>query len=396
MLTALLLAQQGVRTRIIDMKSRTATHSYACALHPASLRILERAGIVEDVLELGRSVGTVGVYEGATRHVQAQLSDLPGRYPFAAVLAQFLLEELLEEKLRTAGVPVEWHRRLREISRGANGVDATVEKLHPSGLGHILPELETTGPEPEVVRADFAIGADGHASRLRQQLGISLVRAGDPMLFGVYEFETVEPLDHEMKLVLNGPDFDVLWPLADNKCRWSFQLAPRENPAGFPPGGQARQILVQPPGEWDGFQHLRRLLAERAPWFRPEIKDILWITHVQFERQLVVRYGEGRCWLAGDAAHQASPGGMHSMNRGLLEAADLADNIKSILHGDSDLDMLQDFDRVHRAEWKRLLGLKEPDATPDGLSPWARQHLPTLIGNLPASGEDLQHLLEQL
>ena len=110
----------------------------------------------------------------------------------------------------------------------------------------------------------------------------------------------------------------------------------------------------------------------------------------------MLHYGEGRCWLAGDAAHQASPGGMQSMNLGLAEAADLADKIKSILHGDSDLDMLQDFDRVHRAEWKELLGLKAPDETPETLSPWARQHLPTLLGNLPVSGDDLNHLLKTL
>ena len=205
MLAALLLTQQGVRTRIIDQKSRTATRSYACALHPASLRILERAGIVDAVLDLGRSIGTVGLYEGPAHRAQVKFSDLPGRYPFAMALAQFLLEELLEEKLRTAGVQVEWHRRLCEIGRGADGVDASIEKLVPSGRSYIIPEFETAVQDREQVRAEFVIGADGHASLLRQQLGIGVVRAGAPLLFGVYEFETVEPVDHEMKLVSSNP-----------------------------------------------------------------------------------------------------------------------------------------------------------------------------------------------
>ena len=396
MLTALLLTQQGVRTRIIDQESRTATRSYACALHPASLSILERAGIVDDVLDLGRSVGTVGLYEGPARRAQARLSDLPGQYPFAVVLAQFLLEELLEEKLRAAGVQVEWHRRLREIQRGADGVDAAIEKLAPSGRGDIIPELETAVQDRVQVHADFVVGADGHDSLLRQQLGIGSVRAGDPLLFGVYEIETVEPVDHEMKLVLNDSGINVLWPLADNQCRWSFQIVPAKTAADFPQKDRDRPIIIQPPSDWDSFHPLRRFLAERAPWFQPEIKDILWIAHVQFERQLVLRFGEGRCWLAGDAAHQASPAGMHSMNLGLREAADLAGKIKSILRDHADLDLLQDYDRVHRAEWKRLLGLKAPPEPPDGLSPWARQHFSTLLGNLPASGDDLNLLLEKL
>ena len=147
MLTALLLTHQGVRTRIIDQESRTATRSYACALHPASLAILQRAGILDDALDLGRSVGAVGLYEGPARRAEARLSDLPGPYPFAVVLAQFLLEELLEEKLRAAGVQVEWHRRLREVQRGAGGVDAAIEKLAPSGRGDLIPEAETTVPD---------------------------------------------------------------------------------------------------------------------------------------------------------------------------------------------------------------------------------------------------------
>jgi NADPH-dependent dioxygenase len=396
MLTALLLTQQGVRTRIIDQEARTATRSYACALHPASLSILQRAGIVDAVLDLGRSIGTVGLYEGPARRAQATLSDLPGQYPFAVVLAQFLLEELLEEKLRSAGVRVEWHRRLREIQRSAGGVDATIEKLPPSGRGEIVPEPETPAPDCLHVRADFVVGADGHDSLLRQQLGIGSVRSGAPLHFNVYEVATVEPVDHEMKLILTDAGISVLWPMADNQCRWSFQIAPPKTAADFPHKDRDPLNTIQPPKDWESLLPLRRFLAERAPWFHFEIKDILWIAEVQFQRQLVLRFGEGRCWLAGDAAHQASPAGMHSMNLGLREAADLAGKLKSILRDHADPDVLQDYDRLHRAEWKRLLGFKAPVQPPAGLSAWASRHFSALLANLPASGDDLNHLLEKL
>ena len=72
LLTALLLTRHGVRTRVIDEESRTAAHSYACALHPASLRLLERVGIADEVIELGRRVENVALFEGNERRAQLE------------------------------------------------------------------------------------------------------------------------------------------------------------------------------------------------------------------------------------------------------------------------------------------------------------------------------------
>ena len=52
MLTALLLTRHGIQVRIVDQESRTAAHSYACALHPASLRLLEQIDLAEEVVQL--------------------------------------------------------------------------------------------------------------------------------------------------------------------------------------------------------------------------------------------------------------------------------------------------------------------------------------------------------
>jgi NADPH-dependent dioxygenase len=396
MLTALLLTQHGIRTRIIDQESRTAAHSYACALHPASLGLLERAGIAEDVIELGHRIETVGIYEGAARRTQANFSGLPGRHPFVVVLEQSVLEDLLEQRLRGCGGKVEWNHRLCQIEPGADGVEASIEKLAPSGRGYIIPEFETVVKDRLKGRADFVVGADGHNSLLRQQLDIRSVRAGAAELYAVYEIETVEPADHEMKLVLSDGAVSVLWPLAENKCRWSFQVVPPAAAAEFPQKDRDRLIIVQAPSDWDSLHHLQHFRAERAPWFQAHIKGVIWTAHVQFERQLAAKFGQGRCWLAGDAAHQASPAGMHSMNAGLREAADLADKFKSILRDHADLGVLRNYEEVHRAEWEALLGLKRAAEPPSQLSPWVREHFPVILSSLPASGEDLSHLLEKL
>ena len=421
MLTALLLAGHGLRTRIIDQESRTAAHSYACVLHPASLCLLERAGIAEDVIDLGRRIETVGFYEGPTLRFRLKLSDLPGRYSFAVVLEQSMLENLLEQRLRGAGSRVLWNHRLLEIEPGANGVDACIENLGSSNRDDSIPESETNPKDRLKIHADFVVGADGHNSTLRQQLDIPPVRAGAPELFAIYEVETVDPLDHEMKLVLNKSAMSVMWPLTENKCRWSFQVASRAAAARFPQKDRHRLTSGRTRRELDRMDYLHRFLAERAPWFQPgNCGDIIWAAQAQFERQLALEFGRGRCWLAGDAAHQTCPAGMQSMNLGLVEGADLAGILKSILRDKAQLDLLQTYDRVHRAEWKHLLGLNEPNQPlnafsswvrqrfanilglkkPAGpsrsLPSWARRHFAVILRSLPASGDDLSHLLEKL
>ena len=396
LLTALLLRRHGIGTRIIDQKTRTALHSYACALHPASLCILEQAGILEDAIAMGRRVETVGLYEGAERRAQAALADIPSFYPFVLVLGQFLLEELLEDELRAAGVRVEWGRRLRGIEQGADEVEARVEKLQPIGRGGIIPDFEEDPQDCFQIHADFVVGADGHNSQLRRQLGIGLAQTGSPQMYGVYEIETVEPVDHEMKLVVSDAGISVLWPMTNNRCRWSFQIVPPEAPGDSLPDGRELPIRIEPPIEGDSLHELGHFLADRAPWFRHQIKDILWIARAQFERQLAVQFGAGRCWLAGDAAHQAGPAGMQSMNAGLGEAADLADKLKSILRSHSKADLMGSYDLLHRRQWERLPGLNGLAGQPGCLSPWARGHFSILSESLPASGEDLSRLLEKL
>src|SRR5450759_4929123 len=54
LLTAILLAEAGIEVRIIDREGCTTSRSYACALHPRTLKLLEGMGLAAPVLEAGR------------------------------------------------------------------------------------------------------------------------------------------------------------------------------------------------------------------------------------------------------------------------------------------------------------------------------------------------------
>lgn len=413
LLTTLLLRQHGVRTRIIDAESRTTAQSYACALHPSSLCLMECVGLLDEVIELGFRVETLSLYEGEITRANLRLSESPVRYPFALVLEQAVLEDLLEQQLRRTGAKVEWNHRLLAIKASENGIDCGIERMGSSGQKPSMPLIS--------IHADFVVGADGHNSTVRRVLNTRSGRFGAPELFGVYEIETTKPVDRAIKVVLSESANAVLWPLAENRCRWTLQLAPSKVAGDFPRKARKRLTSDRTRMEMKMIDELHDFLRGRVPWFPIQnIAEMNWIAAVQFQRQLAQKFGHGRCWLAGDSAHQTSPMGMQSMNLGLLEAADLANKLKSILRDNVGLEVLQAYNRIHGAHWRHLLGLRGASGRPHSLlswagrqfgtifgvkedvrsrpsfPPWARPHSRTIISSIPSSGDDLNHLLEQL
>ena len=108
------------------------------------------------------------------------------------------------------------------------------------------------------------------------------------------------------------------------------------------------------------------------------------------------RFGSGRVWLAGDAAHVTSPFGAQSMNLGLLEAEQFVGDIARCLKGAARLETVQEHGAERLREWHKLFGYNArfdllPHA-PAWLAPYARRLAPML----PASGSELRSLLDQV
>jgi 2-polyprenyl-6-methoxyphenol hydroxylase-like FAD-dependent oxidoreductase len=396
MLTALLLKQNGINTQIIDQESRTAGHSYSCALHPRSIELLRQAGIAYEAINLGHRVTTVGFYEGSARQAEVRLSELPDEFPFALVLEQSALENLLEQKLKHAGIKIHWNHRLTNLEMTEQEAIATLETLGTTGKGYGVPDFEAVVEKNLQARAKFIIGADGSNSVVRRRVGIESKRVGVPQHFAVYEVETAGVCGQEVKVVLKDTSASVLWPLPGTRCRWSFQITPDKEGEDFPKKERNRLEVVESPGAQDSMHHLRRLLNDRAPWFQNLVKEVVWTADVQFEPQVARQFGRDLCWLAGDAAHQTGPVGMQSMNIGFREAADLARVLTQILRKGAPRALLESYDRTHRREWRELLGFKADPSATNAATEWVEQQAARIVGSIPASGADLTCLLKQL
>jgi 2-polyprenyl-6-methoxyphenol hydroxylase-like FAD-dependent oxidoreductase len=397
MFTALRLALAGVAVQVIDQESRTAGRSFACALHPRTLQLLDEVGAAIEAVQLGRRIETVAFYEGGARCAEVKLSALPGPFPFVLVLAQSALEDLLERKLREQhGVKVHWNHRLADLQIRDGAAFAGIEEMALAGKGYIVPDFELQVKRTLSVRADFVVGADGQNSVVRQRLGIASDQVGEPELFTVYELETESALAPEMRIVLDPQTVSVLWPFAENKCRWSFQWPQADAPSEFPLKDRNRFTISESPGGNDSRHQLQQLLAVRAPWFQAGIKDAGWGTVIQFEHRLARQFGRDRAWLAGDAAHQTGPVGAQSMNLGMREAADLAARLARILGEDGPPSLLEAYNLEYRAEWEQLLGLKGGVKADPAAGAWVRERRARPLPCLPASGSELGLLLSQL
>jgi 2-polyprenyl-6-methoxyphenol hydroxylase-like FAD-dependent oxidoreductase len=393
---ALTLAEVGIEVTIIDREDRTAARSYACALHPTTLKLLQRLNLLKPVLDLGRRVETIAFYDGAERRAEVKMSDLGGEFPFLLILPQGSFEKLLEDRLRSAGVAVQWKHRLDSLETQSESVEATVEEMAGTSTGYIVPHWETVVKRRSSLQAGFVIGADGANSLVCQRLGIEYERIAGPFFFAAYEFESDTDSEAEVRVVLDENTTNVLWPLAENKCRWTFQIVRTEIARDFPEKERHAVRLVQELVDDRIRQYVQGVTKRRAPWFSAGIKAVTWCTEVLFEHRVARTFGQGRCWLAGDAAHQTGPVGVQSMNAGLAEADALSGLIRKVLRENAPMETLADYDRQCRKRWSRLLGMGGDPAPSPESDAWVRQRAARLLPCLPGTGDDLVGLARQL
>lgn len=396
LMSALVLAERGVRTEIVDEEWRTGAHSYALALHPHSLALLDELGLASDVLRAGRRIETVAFYDGPQRRAELHFSRLPGEFPMLLVLRQDALENLLEQRLAQRHVKVHWNHRVRTLEPGPDGVAVSIDQLGKASCGYGYALTEWSIERSTTTRAAFVVGADGRGSAVRRALETPFDEFARPQCFAVFEVETDFDPGPEVRVVFDGRSTSVLWPLPDRHCRWSFEL----DEADVSDESRDKSRLAVALLGRDALPHLSdRMLDEflerRAPWFNGRIGPLRWAIEVRFEHRLAGSYGRDRMWLAGDAAHVTGPVGVRSMNVGFCEAHDLGSRIARVLKAGDSPQLLAEYGARWRAEWLRMSAADAvARAAPD--DPWVRDNAQRIAACVPAAGADFDRLAAQL
>jgi len=396
MFTALRLAREGLSVQIVEKAAGPSSHSYALALHPATLRLMDELGIAGPTLDAAMRIPSLGLYDGAERTGDVNFAALGGEYPFVAALQQGMLERQLVTALEREGVDILWSHRLAGVEQDGKRVKVQVDQLGQHMTGYAVAHLEWMVERSHELSVPFLVGADGHRSLVRLRSQLDFEEIGPAEHFAVFEFRSGSGSGQEMRLVLNADTTNVLWPLPGGLQRWSFQLTDTEVSRY---SREKDSMIVQFGG--GGYplldaESLHELLKQRVPWFDARgIGEIRWRIAVRFERRLASSFGHGRVWLVGDAAHMTGPAGIQSMNVGIREGCELAHLIVGALRNGKQ-EELEAFNASRLAEWRFLLGKDPGLQAKAGTDPWIAARAARLLPCLPASGADLRTLAKQL
>jgi 2-polyprenyl-6-methoxyphenol hydroxylase-like FAD-dependent oxidoreductase len=368
---ALCAARAGLDVEVIDQTFRGFGRGYATLLHPAAVHTFDRLGVGEKLRRAGRELTGIGMHADGSERVRLVLPS-----PALAV-AQGVLEQTLLTALRDHGVPISAPCEASTILQDQSKVAVRVVRRELVTYGSPAEYSDWAPVESSLVQADFVIGADGYESRVRTALGIECATLGETETFAMFEVSAHEHSSSDIELGFTDGLVSAVIPLPDGRARVGFQLN--------------SGLDLEP-----DVSRLHELVRTRAPWFLNGQQRIDWGTVIHFERRLVRRFGVGRVWLAGDAAHVTSPFGAQSMNLGLLEAEQFVSDVASCVKGRASLETVHEHAAERLREWHKLLGynvrLDLLANAPKWLPTYARRVAPVL----PASGPDLKKVLEQV
>jgi 2-polyprenyl-6-methoxyphenol hydroxylase-like FAD-dependent oxidoreductase len=214
------------------------------------------------------------------------------------LISQYTLEPFLKSVAETLpSVSVRYGHELLSFSQDANGVTATIKDLNG---------------EVSEISAAYLVGCDGGASVVRKGLGIKLSGNEDRMLQLRQSLHYCEELFDRIPIG-KGRHYHV----ADNHAT---QMIVQDSTKHF-----TLHSIV------DSDEDMVRMFAQTIGM--PLKFDTLYVGEWKQNLLLADDYGEGRVFIAGDAAHLVIPTGGLGMNSGVGDAIDLSWKLAATLEG---------------------------------------------------------------
>ena len=335
------LARRGVRSRVIERADTLFPGSRGKGLQPRTMEVLDDLGVIDAVLTAGGPAPVGMVWrDGAPQHehrVFDPVDPTPSEPYTGLQLPQWRTQEILLARLRECGGQVEFGAELVGLTQDADEVRATL------GDGRL-------------VRARYAVAADGGRSTVRRTLGIGMTgRTVDP-----------EPLlvaDVRLRDGALGREHWHIFPPAVESDGF-LTLCPLPRVPDF-------QLVAQFPGAAVpdiSPEGVRDLVAARTHLTRTDVTEVRWASDFRARAALADRFRAGRVFLAGDAAHVHSPAGGQGLNTSIQDAYNLGWKLAAVLRGGAPETLLDSYEeerlpiaagmlelttRVHRGETRR-------------------------------------------
>lgn len=330
--TGLSLACQFVRYGIdfiiIDKNATVTSHSKAIGVQARTLEIYEQLGLAQQAVGRGQIARKICLLTGGKIRGAINLSNMGlglSPYPYLLFLEQSKNEQLHCEYLQNHQRDVLWNTELDSFTQSEIGVNAHVKTLD----GAI-----------QVIEAQYLVGCDGAKSPVRNLLGLTFKGSTLERLFYVADVQLDWPFSHD----------------AGYAC-----LAPASTALFFPMEGkkQYRIIGTFPEGlDKDETEFLYEEIEQRIKddtKLSLDISKVNWFSVYKVHSRGVNKFSEGRCFVAGDAAHIHSPAGAQGMNTGIQDAYNLAWKMAFVIKGHANEKLLETYNEERFPNSQKLL-----------------------------------------
>ena len=327
------LATFGIECMIVEKNATTTKHPKMDITNSRSMELFRKLGLASLLREV--AVPPTGNFD------VSWITSLSGhelhrfRYPSVNDAMKLIRErndgtQPAEPPMRVSQVAIE--PVLKQAIEAQPGVDVrfgvAFEDLHagPDAVVGVLKHMESGRIEP--VKCQYLVGCDGGASQVRTIMDIRY--DGAPRVAQLYM----------VHFRSNARDLLQPWGTA-----WHYQT------------GRATMIAQNDRDIWT----IHTFLPLDAPLDQIDPSELVtsfagrsfdfetmvanpWNPHLLVSES----YGEGRVFLAGDAAHQFIPTGGYGMNTGVGDAFDLGWKLAATLKGYAGPKLLESYDRERR------------------------------------------------
>lgn len=277
------------------------------------------------------------------------------------LVSQYTLEPVLKSIAESLpSVKVMYGTEFESFRQDETGVTTTVRRIDGQTFD---------------IRSSYMAGCDGGASRVRKALDISLRGEGNLLKLRQALYRCDELFD---RIPLgDGPGHGRHYHVADNQSsflimqdstrHWTLH-AVVENDAAM---ATQFEKIVGAPIEY----------------------EMLYVGEWKQNLLLADRYGEGRVFLAGDAAHLVIPTGGLGMNTGVGDAIDLSWKLAATIQGWGGPKLLQSYEIERRQIGDRNIGASRYASL--GRRKWRSQWAPGFNDDTP-QGESLRRNLAEV
>jgi 2-polyprenyl-6-methoxyphenol hydroxylase-like FAD-dependent oxidoreductase len=321
------LALRRIPFRIIDCHAGPTDKSKALVVQARTLEIFEQMGLAAPALEQGHPATALNFIIGGrwVQHINLQgIGQGLSPYPFLYMLEQNKTEALLLDFLAQYHLAVEWNTELIHVEQAASQVRVILRYKD-------LTEEEAFLP--------WVVGADGAGSSVRQACRIPFLGGTYPHTFLVADTRVEWDFNHqEVFLTLSRDHLAAFFPMAGADRFRVVSVLPRhlENEADLDFSQMAAGL-------------------EKKLGFGLKFRDTRWFSTYQLHHRYARQFRQGRCFLAGDAAHIHSPAGGQGMNTGLQDAYNLAWKLALVIQQAAGADLLDTYQQERLPVARKLV-----------------------------------------